>query len=445
MKKLLVTSTVAAVFLFMVSPVVYAAQTQTITLTPSADASIEEGVSNNSGGESTLLCSTIDGYFSFLVKFDLGALPSGTNIVGASFSLTQTAASGEEATLSLYKVTSAWSEASVSGESAPSYDSGVTYGTLPVDVTIGVKTVSQDLSGLVQQWLGNPSLNNGLYFKAPKGTEYSHTFGSKENASKPQLSITYTISDSTAPAISDINVSNISATSVTISWKASELSSGFVDYGTKTTYGKVAGSGDFKDVHTVTLPDLEPETTYHFRIRAIDEDGNEAKASDQTFTTTTDAETEDDEIEEETVSVLPPKDVKAVALRENGKDFVHISWEHGQDERSGYRIYRSVDDSLGYTLLVELESGATEYKDEDVETGKTYFYMVRTVAGGEESNDSDEALVTIFANELERTLSNFSFWKGFVIINVIVLPVFGILYLRYRKLKGKHSKAKGRK
>lgn len=446
MKKLIIVAVSCFVFFSNTEFLsVYASQTQTVTLTPSADATIEEGTSDNTGGSSALICSTTDGYFSFFMKFDLNAIPSGTSILNATLTLSQTAASGESVTISLYKVTSGWNESSVSGSSIPPYDSGVTYGTVVADSTSGVKSVSQDLKDLVQDWLGNSASNNGLYFKAPKGSDYMHEFGSKESVSKPQLSITYAVSDSSAPTISSISVSKIESSNVTISWKTNELSSGFVDYGTDATYGSVAGSGDFKDAHSVTLPDLEPDTAYHFRIRAMDEDGNEAKSNDQTFKTQADGvEEEEPEVEEET-GIFPPKNVQAVSLKKDGSDYVHITWEHGQDDRSGYKIYRSIDDALNYKLLAQVGSDETIYDDEDVEAGKTYFYVVRTVQGDEESKNSDEEVVTIFTNSIQRTLNNFSFWKGLIIINVVVFPVFGLLYLRYRKLKTQNIKAKRKK
>ncbi|PIY96976.1 MAG: hypothetical protein COY66_02285 [Candidatus Kerfeldbacteria bacterium CG_4_10_14_0_8_um_filter_42_10] len=59
----------------------------------------------------------------------------------------------------------------------------------------------------------------------------------------------------------------------------------FVEYGETASYGNETGTSDMVSEHEVTLTDLTPETTYHFRCKWVDIDGNIGYSSDFTFTT----------------------------------------------------------------------------------------------------------------------------------------------------------------
>lgn len=87
------------------------------------------------------------------------------------------------------------------------------------------------------------------------------------------------------PTISSIAAS-VSERTATITWTTNENSYSIVDYGLTTSYGNSVGQAtDTVTSHTVTITGLTPETTYHYRVRSKDTDGNESISSDYTFTT----------------------------------------------------------------------------------------------------------------------------------------------------------------
>ncbi|OGL99488.1 hypothetical protein A2304_04180 [Candidatus Uhrbacteria bacterium RIFOXYB2_FULL_57_15] len=92
--------------------------------------------------------------------------------------------------------------------------------------------------------------------------------------------------DSTAPTISSIVVSGVSADSATVGWKSSENASGSLDYGTTSSY-EIGTDEDTSLVtsHSMELSSLSEGATYHFRVRSSDLCGNETISSDQTFDT----------------------------------------------------------------------------------------------------------------------------------------------------------------
>jgi hypothetical protein len=71
-----------------------------------------------------------------------------------------------------------------------------------------------------------------------------------------------------------------------ISWQTSRTSNSFVQYGTESgKYGAEVGSSTQTIVHDITLENLEPGTTYYYKVLWTDEDGNTGQSDEQTFTT----------------------------------------------------------------------------------------------------------------------------------------------------------------
>ncbi len=94
--------------------------------------------------------------------------------------------------------------------------------------------------------------------------------------------------DITPPVISGVEISGITETSATITWTTDEPATSHVEYGKTTDYGLTTTlDKELATSHSITLTELKPETTYHFRIKSVDEAGNEALSDDYTFTTKT--------------------------------------------------------------------------------------------------------------------------------------------------------------
>jgi hypothetical protein len=431
----------------VIPQIVFAQITQTAIITPSADATIVQGDSTSYGSSSDLISENNDDYKSFFIKFDLSAIPSNAIIEEATLSLNQISTGEGSVVISAYKVTSSWSESNISDDDKPSFDSGVTYGALSVDTSIGQKTFSQDFSDLVQNWVNDVSNNFGLYFEATTSALYLHEFGSRESSSKPTLSIIYTVPDEDSPTISDIQVQNISQSEATITWTTDEGATTYVEYGRTVGYGMLGGSGDeFITNHSVVLLSLDANTLYHFRVISSDASGNKTESQDQTFTTEADGEEEVEKSDEVADTITPPSNLKLSSRKEGSDYYVDVSWEYSAGKNvDEYRVYRSEEDSLSYSLLAKISGEENEYRDTSVEEGKTYFYVVRAVIDSEESADSNEEVITIFGSKIEEELHKLNFWKGLIILNIIILPIFGVWYFvfwRKRKRIGKKANSK---
>ena len=105
-----------------------------------------------------------------------------------------------------------------------------------------------------------------------------------------------TVVDTTKPEITSIidpsvDDGTLGPKSASINWATDELASTQVDYGTSSAYGTSKSDPETGDPtyvvsHSIVLTDLQPETTYHYRVKSKDAAGNEVVSDDKTFTTT---------------------------------------------------------------------------------------------------------------------------------------------------------------
>lgn len=87
-------------------------------------------------------------------------------------------------------------------------------------------------------------------------------------------------SDQTAPDISAVQISDVSETSVTISWETDEEADSLVNYGLQPDYGIVRIPVAERTTHSITLDDLEPGRVYYFRVVSADDNGNQGISAD---------------------------------------------------------------------------------------------------------------------------------------------------------------------
>ena len=100
---------------------------------------------------------------------------------------------------------------------------------------------------------------------------------------------------STPPIISGIAVTFRGKTSAQVVWQTSEPCSSQVEYGRTTQYGfwqpatpandPSTGQSTGVTSHFITLSNLRPGSTYHYRVKSKDADGNEAVSINYTFKT----------------------------------------------------------------------------------------------------------------------------------------------------------------
>ena len=131
--------------------------------------------------------------------------------------------------------------------------------------------------------------------------------------------------------------------------------------------------------------DVEPETRYVYRIRALNAQGESPRSG------YTDADTP--AAPEAPAPAAPTSLLTAAAHNQ-----VLLNWDDpGGDGITGYRILRGPDAGSLTTLVDDTGSAATSYTDDSVEPETTYVYALRARNNSGESGRSETARVTTTA------------------------------------------------
>jgi fibronectin type 3 domain-containing protein len=193
-----------------------------------------------------------------------------------------------------------------------------------------------------------------------------------------------TPSDTTAPAAP----TNLSATAgdSTVSLDWDDNSEGDLDgynvYRSTTSgsgytqiNGSLVGSSDYTD-NSVTNG-----TTYYYVVTAVDTSSNESGYSSEDSATPSD-----------TTAPAAPTSLAATA----GDGSVSLDWnDNGEGDLDGYNVYRSTTSGSGYSQINGSLVGSSDYTDNTVTNGITYYYVVTAVdTASNESGYSNEESAT---------------------------------------------------
>ena len=169
-------------------------------VTSSADAQITQGRATMNFGTARAMWAGYDMWEEpydrtsrSLIRFSLSAIPSGSTIINASLRLYQNGSydfGGYTRQITTYRVTQAWSETSVTWDTAPghaeAYGSAVTghgsdaFGWYSFPVT-----------SLVQAWIDGTYANHGVMLRGPEHEANWRQFSTREGANPPRLEISY--------------------------------------------------------------------------------------------------------------------------------------------------------------------------------------------------------------------------------------------------------------
>lgn len=87
------------------------------------------------------------------------------------------------------------------------------------------------------------------------------------------------------PKISQIVLSNLTATTVTLTWKTDLAASSRVDYGLTTAYGQTQTAAPLVTSHALALTGLTPNAGYHYRLASVSASGATGYSGDNTWLT----------------------------------------------------------------------------------------------------------------------------------------------------------------
>ena len=113
-----------------------------------------------------------------------------------------------------------------------------------------------------------------------------------------------------AAEISNVNITNTTASSTIVTWKTDVNADATVHYGLDSSYGIVRDPTADSLLHSLQISNLDPGTTYHFQVESNDAQGNKSATAGFIFTT---AGTISQKINTEISKVTNPKDLQSIA------------------------------------------------------------------------------------------------------------------------------------
>ena len=193
-------------------------------------------------------------------------------------------------------------------------------------------------------------------------------------------------SDTTAPVITSVLASSVTGTSAVIAWTTDEAATSQVEYGTSTDYGSSTPHGELATSHSVTVSGLDGETTYHYRVKSQDGAGNEAVSTDETFTTSAEADTTAPSISNVFVLVATESSA-AITWRTDELGSSQVEYGTTTDLGTFAPSTPANDPTSGTSIGVSTHSVALT----GLTHGTTYYYKVRSKdgAGNEAMSEVD--------------------------------------------------------
>jgi hypothetical protein len=296
----------------------------------------------------------------YVVAIDDAATPnySPTNYISGTFTLNSTspdnianliASDSSIKSQSLWNVTLTWT--------APSYQGAgnLTY------------LIYRSSDGSTFTQVGTSS---GLSYvdSAPSSAAYYYKVVTRDGAAASSsgsnaVSITPTGRWTSAPSLdSGPTVSNITTKKATITWTTSRTADSKIQFGTSSgSYNSVEPSNSTQVTgHTITLSGLQPGTTYYYKAKWTDEDGNTETSSEKTFTT------------------APPPTVKDVTTSSIGLDSAIIGFT--TTGASSIKIYYGTTTAFGLAKTLSTSVDETAYTAElgGLTDGTKYYYKITT-------------------------------------------------------------------
>ncbi|MBT4138223.1 MAG: hypothetical protein HOE48_09920, partial [Candidatus Latescibacteria bacterium] len=289
-------------------------------------------------------------------------------------------------------------------------------------ITSGPTVVASTSSSLTVEWATDESANSNVNFgtssdnlaeqeisgtnvtthrvvltKLTAGTTYAYEVastdasGNGETRSKAAFGTTPSAEDLTAPVISTApSIIYKNDRSATIQWITNEAANAEIAFGTSTdSLINVRSLPDFETEHTVTLTNLDANTTYHFKASSTDQSNN-GPVSSATLSLTTESAPD---TQNPTISDISTSIADSTAI---------ISWKTDEVSDSAIR-YSTTSGTYG------LNAGeATDVSDHTVtltnlHPNTTYFYVVESIdrSGNGPAQSAEGSFTTVGTGDVQ--------------------------------------------
>ena len=218
---------------------------------------------------------------------------------------------------------------------------------------------------------------------------------------------------------SSLTAQGVSETSISLSWgDNSSIEQGYRIERKESggVYSEIATVG--QNVATYTDNGLTAWTTYYYRVRAYNSQGNSGYSNEVNGT----------------ASITAPTNLSLSLASLSQLD---LSWEDNSAVEEGYKIERKTVAGGSYSQVAVLGTNAVSYNDTGLQENQTYYYRVRAYAGGNNSSYSNEASgTTTYTAGYEQT---FALGTTGETIEMVWIPAGSFMLGRYSGEQGSSS------
>ncbi len=297
-RRIMIVFTMSLLFVLIIAG---SARADMVMLSPIADTYVDSDNATAVYGRDVFLISRFDSKTDRksqpFLKFDLSLVPPGSTINEATLKLYLKDMTGRNSIeVEAFRATSDWNEETLSWNIRPT---GPGLGkTATISDNRGNKNL--DLTSFVSGWLSNTFPNYGVFIDYAGKNTYSVVFNSREAPkNQPYLIVYYSppssgagtppvglsMAEGKAPAIIEVNISEIKSNSVTITWMTDMKADSKVKFGLTAAYDFEIRANKDVTAHSITLRGLAPGTDYHFRVFSKSPADLEASSADLQFKT----------------------------------------------------------------------------------------------------------------------------------------------------------------
>ena len=227
--------------------------------------------------------------------------------------------------------------------------------------------------------------------------------------------------DLSVPSISDVVVSNISATQATISWTTNKFSNSTVYFeatstypgSNKADYERSQGVPSMETSHSVILSGLTPSTTYSYLTESVDASDNSGTSSnnDYKFTTTAGPVISNVAVtkafdEEVTITWNTSTDATSEISYSQNADLSSPTYIEGSDDLTQNHSVTITELDIGtryFFYVTSTDANSNSTIDKNIVGGVVYYYTFSTTADDEGPTISD--VTTTLVGEKGATIT----------------------------------------
>ena len=294
---------------------------------------------------------------------------------------------------------------------------------------IDIKTDLESGDNIIFTYTPNNELSEGDNIISIKAKDLN------DNEMSESATSTFTIEivpiDETSPEITEVAETGISQNSTYITWTTDEPSTSQIKYGITDSYGYTTDKDtNLVTSHNVSISNLEPNKTYHYRVISIDEFGNENISDDYIFKT---LEKPGEPPVIEVINIEVKLEIADNEIKENDEVIIKASVTNkGTTSIEVVVVFTDNDKKIGEEkITIEPGKSKTSSINWTAQSGNHTIKVVVKSDGKEVSNGTASKKIEVTEGDIGESGFNM-----ILLVPIIIIPIVVVIGLIMRNRNG---------